>query len=273
MYMAVFLSAVEGAVTKTVEAVNKAGEVVNNVNEVANTTEELTGLSGYFVKGGPLMWPLLVLSVISLMVALVCLWKTRMRAIIRRRDVRSFEDEFNRKNYAGVVSLCQHNNSCFAAVMYVIAEYLQKNISADNDEVREVAIAEGALQANRLTRLINWLSDIGAVAPMIGLLGTVVGMMKTFTEIARGNFDGSKQMLMASGISEAMITTAGGLMLAIPATAAYVFFRSRTQKAIAEMEVGVTHIVCSITSTNKREATCKGTGVGRKVKERLPDIV
>ena len=245
MYMAAFLSAVEVIAIKDGEA---------------------PGLSGYFVKGGPLMWPLLVLSVISLMVALVCLWKTRASAIIRERDVSTFEQSFKRGDYAGVTALCKRNASCFAAVMYVIAEYMKQNSSVANDEVREVASAEGARQSSRLTRLISWLSDIGAIAPMIGLLGTVVGMMKTFMEMAAGNFEGVKQMQMANGISEAMITTAGGLILAIPATAAYVFFRSRIQKAIAEMEVSVTHIVCSITSANMRQNDNRGTGASCKEK-------
>ena len=245
MYMAAFLSAVEVIAIKDGEA---------------------PGLSGYFVKGGPLMWPLLVLSVISLMVALVCLWKTRASAIIRVRDVSTFEQSFKRGDYAGVTALCKRNASCFAAVMYVIAEYMKQNSSVANDEVREVASAEGARQSSRLTRLISWLSDIGAIAPMIGLLGTVVGMMKTFMEMAAGNFEGVKQMQMANGISEAMITTAGGLILAIPATAAYVFFRSRIQKAIAEMEVGVTQIVCSITSANMRQNDNRGTGASCKEK-------
>ncbi len=88
---------------------------------------------------------------------------------------------------------------------------------------------------------------------MIGLLGTVIGMMKTFMEMAAGNFEGVKQMQMASGISEAMITTAGGLVLAIPSMLAYVIFRNRIQKRITDMEVAITHILSVISVQMDRE--------------------
>ena len=211
------------------------------------------GLMELFEKGGPLMWPLLFLSVVAFMVMFVCLWTTRTSAVLPSRMVMSVESCIRRKDYAGLMSMCERDGSSFALTMHVIVMFLQRNPRANIDEVREVASAEGARQTNILTRQINWLSDIGAIAPMIGLLGTVVGMMKTFMEMAAGNFEGVKQMQMAHGIAEAMITTAGGLALAIPAMAAYVFFRSRIQKRIADMEVAVTHILSVIAVQMDRE--------------------
>ena len=211
------------------------------------------GLMELFEKGGPLMWPLLFLSVVAFMVMFVCLWTTRASAVLPTRMVMSVESCIRRKDYAGLMSMCERDGSSFALTMHVIVMFLQRNPRANIDEVREVASAEGARQTNILTRQINWLSDIGAIAPMIGLLGTVVGMMKTFMEMAAGNFEGVKQMQMAHGIAEAMITTAGGLVLAIPAMAAYVFFRSRIQKRIADMEVAVTHILSVVSVQMDRE--------------------
>ena len=96
--------------------------------------------------------------------------------------------------------------------------------------------------------------DIGTVAPMVGLLGTVLGMMETFWQMASGNFEGVKQMQMAGGISEALITTAGGLMLAIPCMLAYVIFRNYIQKHISDMEVAVTHVLSVIASQSERDS-------------------
>ncbi len=206
-----------------------------------------------FEKGGPLMWPLLFLSVIALMVIFVCLWTTRESAVLPPRMVISVESCIRRKDYAGLLSLCERDGSSFARTVHVIIMFLQRNPRANIDEVREVASAEGARQSNILTRQISWLSDIGAIAPMIGLLGTVVGMMQTFMEMAAGNFEGVKQMQMADGIAVAMITTAGGLTLAIPSMAAYVFFRNRIQKRITDMEVAVTHILSVISVQMDRE--------------------
>lgn len=78
-------------------------------------------------------------------------------------------------------------------------------------------------------------------------------MMKTFYEMANGNFEGVKQMQMANGIYEAMVTTAGGLVLAIPCMASYFFFRSRIQKSITDMEVAITHILSVISVQMDRE--------------------
>lgn len=211
------------------------------------------GMLELFDKGGPLMWALLLLSVVAAMVFFVCLWTTRESNVLSSRMVSAVESCIRRKDYAGLLSLCERDNSCFALTVHVIVMFLQRNPRANIEEIREVASAEGSRQANMLTRQINWLSDIGSIAPMIGLLGTVVGMMKTFMEMAAGNFEGVKQMQMASGISEAMITTAAGLVLAIPSMLAYVFFRNRIQKHITDMEVAITHILSVISVQMDRE--------------------
>lgn len=226
------------------------------------------GLLDSFEKGGPLMWALLFMSVLALMVFLICLWTTRQANVLPTRMVMSVESCIRRKDYAALMSMCERDGSCFALTIHVIVMFLQRNPRATIDEVREVAEAEGTRQANNLTRQINWLSDIGSIAPMIGLLGTVVGMMKTFMEMAAGNFEGVKQMQMAGGIAEAMITTAGGLVLAIPSMAAFVFFRSRVQKRVTDMEVAVTHILSVIAVQMDREARLSGTyqrGTSREV--------
>ena len=211
------------------------------------------GALDLFEKGGMLMWALLFLSVIALLVFLCCLWTTRQSAVLPVRLVLSVESCIRIKDYAGLMSMCEHDGSSFARTVHVIVMFLQRNPRANMEEVGEVAEAEGSRQANILTRQINWLSDIGAIAPMIGLLGTVLGMMQTFMELAAGNFEGVKQMQMAGGIAQAMITTAGGLMLAIPSMAGYVFFRSRIQKRITDMEVAVTHILSAIAVQRDRE--------------------
>lgn len=206
-----------------------------------------------FEKGGALMWPLLVLSIVALMVFFVCLWTTRSSAVLPMRMIATVESFIRRKDHAGLMDLCDRNDSSFARTLSVVMMFLQRNPRANIDEVREVASAEGSRQATILTRQISWLADIGSIAPMIGLLGTVIGMMRTFAEMAAGNFEGVKQMQMASGISEAMITTAGGLVLAIPCMFFYVIFRNRIQKRITDMEVAITHILSIISVQMDRE--------------------
>ncbi len=212
-----------------------------------------------FEKGGVLMWPLLILSFIALMVIIINLWVTREGAVLPLRLVSLVETRIRRKDYTGLSDLCEENDSSFTRTLQVVILFLQRNPRANIEEVREVAVAEGSRQANILTRQTSWLADIGGIAPMIGLLGTVLGMMRTFTEMAAGNFEGVKQMQMASGISEAMITTAGGLALAIPCMLFYVIFRNRIQKRIADMEAAVTHVLSLISVQMNREQRPVGT--------------
>ena len=126
------------------------------------------------------MWGLLVLSIIAVMVIFVCLWTTRTSSVLPDRMVISVESYIRRKDYAGLLSLCDRDGSSFARTVHVIIMFMQRNPRANIDEIREVAAAEGTRQSSILTRQINWLSDIGAIALMICLLGTVIGMMKTF---------------------------------------------------------------------------------------------
>ena len=221
-------------------------------------TEKLLNANGVqlvdlFNRGGVLMWALLGFSVVALMVFFVCLWTTRSNAVLPMHMIGSAEAFIRRKDYAALMDLCDRYDSSFSRTLLVVMSFLQRNPRANIDEVREVASAEGSRQASMLTRQISWLSDIGSIAPMIGLLGTVLGMMKTFTEMAAGNFEGVKQMQMASGISEAMITTAGGLVLAIPCMLCYVIFRNKIQKRITDMEVAITHILSVFSVQMDRE--------------------
>lgn len=194
-----------------------------------------------FDKGGLIMWPLLVLSMLAVFVIFLCLINTRQGAVLPEKLVDKSEAYIKKRDFKAMTLVCGESDSCFGRVMFVVGEFIQRNPNADLDEIREIAATEGARQAGWLTRQISWLSDIGALSPMLGLLGTVVGMMKTFFEISNGNFEGVKQMQMAGGVAEALITTAGGLIVGIPAMLCYAWFRSRIHKRIADMEAAVTH--------------------------------
>ncbi|MFM8231794.1 MAG: MotA/TolQ/ExbB proton channel family protein, partial [Chthoniobacterales bacterium] len=80
------------------------------------------------------------------------------------------------------------------------------------------------------------------IAPMLGLFGTVLGMIKSFSVVA-SDIVASRPMMLAEGVSEALVTTAAGLVIGIPSMAAYAFFRGRVQALIAELEAASTQLV------------------------------
>ena len=103
--------------------------------------------------------------------------------------------------------------------------------------------AEGRRIAARLHAAVDWLADIAAVAPLVGLLGTVLGMFRAFGGIAADVSAGAKPMVLAQGVSQAIVTTIFGLAVAIPCLVAYAFFRRRAQRRIAELETAVEEIL------------------------------
>ena len=96
--------------------------------------------------------------------------------------------------------------------------------------------AEGGRIADAMMSSVDWLADIAAIAPLVGLLGTVLGMFQAFGGIASDVSAGAKPVVLAQGVSQAIVTTIFGLVVAIPSLVAYAVFRRRAQKRIAEIE-------------------------------------
>ena len=103
--------------------------------------------------------------------------------------------------------------------------------------------AEGGRIAERVFAAVDWLADIAAIAPLVGLLGTVLGMFQAFGGIAADVSAGAKPVVLAQGVSQAIVTTIFGLVVAIPCLVAYAFFRRRAQRRIAELETAVEEIL------------------------------
>ena len=96
--------------------------------------------------------------------------------------------------------------------------------------------AEGGRIADAMMSSVDWLADIAAIAPLVGLLGTVLGMFQAFGGIASDVSAGAKPVVLAQGVSQAIVTTIFGLVVAIPALVAHAVFRRRVQRRIAEIE-------------------------------------
>lgn len=112
--------------------------------------------------------------------------------------------------------------------------------------------AEGRRIASRLNAAVDWLADIAAIAPLVGLLGTVLGMFQAFGGIAADVSAGAKPVVLAQGVSQAIVTTIFGLVVAIPCLCAYAVFRRRAQKRIAELETAVEEILATANAGAKK---------------------
>ncbi len=118
-----------------------------------------------------------------------------------------------------------------AHIRFICVPAALKRIRAAKDPA-----AEGGRIADSMMAAVDWLADIAAITPLVGLLGTVLGMFRAFGGIASDVAAGAKPVVLAQGVSQAIVTTIFGLAVAIPCLVAYAFFRRRAAKRIAEIE-------------------------------------
>ncbi len=202
-------------------------------------------------QGGVMMIPLAILSIVTVFLVFLYLLIIRKGAVINNRFMAQAENLILQGDYNYLSEICRKDSSAVAKILGRAIDFLRATPSSSLSDVREVAEAEGSRQAGLLSQRITYLADVGNVAPMVGLLGTVIGMIKSFMEIAQGNFEGVKQMQLASGVSEALITTASGLIIGIVAIIFYSVFRGRVQRFIAELEAASTHLMAVLSTVRK----------------------
>jgi biopolymer transport protein ExbB len=130
---------------------------------------------------------------------------------------------------ARAIQLCDATPCALSAIMKAALQEVEGGWSAVEKALEE----ETAEQAGRLFRKIEYLSVLGNIAPMVGLLGTVIGMILAFREVADTQ-GAARAGQLASGIYQALVTTVGGLLIAIPAIAAYAVFRNRVDGLMAD---------------------------------------
>ncbi|MDB5338051.1 MAG: MotA/TolQ/ExbB proton channel, partial [Planctomycetaceae bacterium] len=215
-----------------------AGAVVNPAADPFPAPEEKSYLIPtdpiqLFLAGGFLMWPILLSSVISLWFVL-----ERMVVLRRRRVIpRAFVDRFiqhleqGKLNAETALRLCEENLSPIADVFaHGIRKWGKTSV-----EVEQAIIDGGERQISQLRTHLRIINGVATVAPLLGLLGTVVGMIMSFNELAQGG-DADRAQRLAGGIGVALITTAAGLFVAIPSLILYMFLSGRVDGLVMEMD-------------------------------------
>ncbi len=205
----------------------------------------------YLMEGGPfLMIPLAILSFLAVILIVFYTFTIRRGSIVSHRFMNSADALIRKQDYLGLISVCNRENQCIARIVFKTLDFATKNPTASFEEVREVTEAEGSRQASILNNRISYLNDISRVAPMVGLFGTVIGMIRAFNEM--GSSSGVQHMELAPGVAQALGTTAAGLVVSIPSLVFYSIFRGKVQRLIAEMEAATTHIMALLAAQYKR---------------------
>ncbi len=184
----------------------------------------------FVVKGGVLMIPIALCSIIALAIFLERLWSLRRSRVIPRDFLIEIEDLIRREKIPEAITRCRKDNSSMANIIVAGIRNFGKRREIVKESIEEI----GRREAATLERYINVVGTISAIAPLLGLLGTVFGMIKAFNVISIQGVGNPSSL--AGGISEALITTAAGLVVAIPTFVLYRYLANKADDLIVGME-------------------------------------
>lgn len=197
------------------------------------------------------MIPLLLASIVTLTLVLVCMFSLRRGTVVSRRFMETADALLRKRDYLGLIAISNRHSEAVARITSKTLDFATKNPSAPLSAVREVAEAEGARLASNLNRRVTYLADIATLAPMLGLLGTVVGIINSFGVLAT-NTSQPRQMLLAGGVAQALVTTAAGLIIGIVAMVFYSLYRGRVSSMISDLEAASSHILNTLVIQQQR---------------------
>ncbi len=195
----------------------------------------MSELFAFLKQGGVVMVPIFAFSVVALMVFAERVWALRGGRVIPREFVALIRRKVREGRATEALTLCEGNRSTASAVL---ASGL-RNAGGPREVIKESFEEVGRIEVTHLGRFVEVLGTIAAVAPLLGLLGTVVGMIDVFRTVVAevGDVAGPvNPASLASGIWAALLTTAAGLSVAIPAYLGYKFLLSRVDQLAIEME-------------------------------------
>ena len=195
-------------------------------------------------KGGIVMIPIVILSVIAVAIIIERLVYFRRIRIDEDQLLNRLKSALQKGHHDEALSICESNPSPITNLMRVGIDHRQYPEAVIKDAILNAA----TMEVPRMERYVSFLGTIGQIAPLLGLLGTVTGNIRAFGVL--GNFAGqvSDPGLLARGIAEALITTAAGIVVSIPAVIFYNYLVSKVNHSIIRLENRVTELVLYLKS-------------------------
>ena len=198
-----------------------------------------------FLKGGPLMWPILLCSIFALAIIIERIWYMRRIQIDTNQFLSRVLDKMKRHQIKEALQICEMRKNPISRILKAgILKY-----DRGRQQIKE-AIEDAALfEEPHLEKNMTALATIAHISPLLGLLGTVVGLVRCFQVIQAKatTLQPVSPGDLAGGIWEALLTTVAGLVVAIPAFVVYNYLVSRINNFILEMEKASTELVNFLT--------------------------
>ncbi len=194
-------------------------------------------LKQYIQWAGKVGYVLIGLSVLGVVLMLKNLFFVRRGVLAPKKTQQQLNELFNQKQIKQALEFCQKDGSVLATIVGAGLSEIRSGYDSMVDIMDDVADEE----AIKMNQGVGYLSLIGAVAPMVGLLGTVLGMINAFSKIATAE-GMAKPAELAGSIQQALVTTCMGLIVAVPAIVAYAVFRNRAVRLMLEVGVVATEL-------------------------------
>ena len=189
------------------------------------------------LAGGWIMAPIIICSILSLTIVVERFWTLREKKITPPNLVDQIIKLHQKNRITNEAISKLYNNSLLGRIL---ASGL-RNMNAERELMKESIEEEGRQVVLELERFLNTLGTIAAITPLLGLLGTVIGMIKVFAVITSVGV--GDPTVLADGISQALLTTAAGLSVAIPSLMFYRYFRGRVDELLLKMEAQAIYLV------------------------------
>ena len=183
------------------------------------------------LRGGFMMVPILMGSLLALTIIIERFWVLQRDKVFPESFLRRMEEMVKDKKISEALGACRENESTVARILTAGLD----NTGRPRQEIQEALQLAGRQETGVMSRWVGALGAIAALEPLMGLLGTVLGLIEAFREVEKLKVVGNPSVV-AAGVWQALITTAAGLMIAIPTYAFYRYFRARVGKLVMEME-------------------------------------
>ncbi len=197
----------------------------------------------YFNKGGPIMWPLLALSILGITVIFWRWWALRQATAGVAPFLKDLRAKLINRDVSAGIAVCERHGGPVASL--VKAGLLR--YGRPKDEIERALQDASAHELSVLERGLPILATVAMISPLLGFLGTVTGMINSFEALAAVGLN--NPAAVAQGISQALITTATGLAIAIPVQMAYNYFVTNVNAPVRNME-SAAHVVLEAMSTD-----------------------
>jgi biopolymer transport protein ExbB len=225
-------------------------------NDAVTEMAQNTTLLGMVAAAGWVMIPLALASMIALTLIIYCFFTLTEKSITTPDLLERMEPFFENEDLDGLAVYISERPQATARIIDRTLHFLERHPDADADSIRIVAETEGNRIAASLNQRVLYIMDVGVLAPMLGLFGTVVGILNSFGHIA-SEASPMRTMLLAGGVSQALVSTAAGLTVGITSMAFYAYFRGRVGHLVSILESEGTLVVQELILLSKRHRVAR----------------